>query len=131
MATLRPDASDEQPLDPAAERVRRRLVRFAVINIGILFVAVMLVLGAIVYKTTQLGKEPAEPVADAGAAVPAGGELVEGRIALPSGARIVSQALSGNRLSLQVALADGSQTFLVYDTASGRMIGRYVVEHEE
>ena len=129
MATLRPDASDEQPLDPAAERVRRRLVRFAVINIGILFVAVMVVLGAIVYKTTQLGKEPAAPAADAN--VPSGGDLVEGRITLPSGARIVSQALSGNRLSLQVALADGSRSFLIYDIASGRPIGRYAVVHDE
>ena len=131
MATLRPDASDEQPLDPAAERVRRRLVRFAVINIGILFVAVMVVLGAIVYKTTQLGREPAGPVTDAASSAPSGGDPVEGRILLPSGARIVSQALSGNRVSLQVALPDGGQALLVYDITSGRQIGRFDVTQGE
>src|SRR5262245_27019369 len=32
---------EEKPLDPAAERVRRKLVRFMAINLGLLFTAVI------------------------------------------------------------------------------------------
>lgn len=127
MATLRPDSADEKPLDPAVERVRARLVRFAVINIGILFVAVMVVLAAIVYKTTQLGKEPAAPAASNTTAPPIG-EAVEGRIAIPAGARIVSQSLSGTLLSLQLQGGDGQGSILVFDTGRGRVVGRYTIE---
>ncbi len=35
--------------------------------------------------------------------------MVEGQIPLPAGARIVSQSLSGSRISLALELADGSR----------------------
>jgi hypothetical protein len=49
MADTKPGQADEQ-LDPATERVRRKLVRFMAINLGILFVALMAVVIAIVYR---------------------------------------------------------------------------------
>src|SRR5690606_37772721 len=121
-----PDHAAEAPLDPAVERVRRRLLRFAVINIGILFAAVIVVLGAIVYKTMRLGDEPAGSVG-----VPPAGVVTTGEIALPAGARILSQALSGDRMSLQVRLADGRQAIFLYDLPSNRMIGRFTVSEDE
>ena len=51
MAGALPDNDDEKPLDPAAERVRRKLVRFMAINLGILFLALMAVVAALVYKS--------------------------------------------------------------------------------
>ena len=45
------DDEEEKPLDPAVEKVRRKLVRFVAINLGLLFVALMAVVGAIVYKS--------------------------------------------------------------------------------
>lgn len=124
----RTDNAADEPLDPNAERVRRRLVRFAAINIGILFVAVMLVLGAIVYKTFR--EEPAPAAGPDEAPAPPTSETVEGRIVLPQGARIVSQSLSGTRLSLQLALSDGSTQFIIYDTRTGRAVGRFAVAGE-
>ena len=44
------DDEEEKPLDPAVEKVRKKLVRFVAINLGLLFVALMAVVGAIVYK---------------------------------------------------------------------------------
>ena len=44
------EEEDEKPLDPAAENVRRKLVRFMIINLGLLFLALMVVIGELVYK---------------------------------------------------------------------------------
>jgi len=115
MAGAVSDNEDEKPLDPAAERVRRKLVRFMAINLGILFAAVMAVLAALVYKSMQAP----EPVA-----LPATGEAVAGEIVLPRGARILSQSLSGDRLSLHIAV-EGAETIMVYDMAQRRIVGRF------
>ena len=45
------DDEEEKPLDPAVEKVRRKLVRFVAINLGLLFIALMAVVGALVYKS--------------------------------------------------------------------------------
>jgi len=51
------DTDEEQPLDPAMERVRRKMVRLMVISIGIMMVGLMAVLGAIVYKIGGSGEQ--------------------------------------------------------------------------
>ena len=94
------DEEREEPLDPAVERVRRKLVRFIAINLGILFFALMAVVAALVYRATRVETPPAAPVSELPAAT---GAPVYGEITLPRGARLVSQALSGGRLSLLVA----------------------------
>jgi hypothetical protein len=116
---------EDKPLDPAVERVRRRMARFMAINLGILFIAVMAVVAAIVYKLGRIG-EPAPQPAAAGTVQPPSGEgPIEATIALPAGARLVGQTLSGNRLVLDAALADGGRAIFVYDIAERRMIGRF------
>jgi len=116
---------EEKPLDPAVENVRRKLMRFVAINLSILFVALMAVVGAIVYKNLDR-TEPAS--SEAVAEIPvAAGTVLEGEIAIPAGARIVSQALSGNRLSLEIELADGSRAIHLYDLAERRIVGRFTV----
>ena len=54
---IRPAFDDEKdkPLDPAVEKVRKKLVRFVAINLGLLFLALMAVVGAIVYKSRNAG----------------------------------------------------------------------------
>lgn len=124
-APIRDD--EEKPLDPALENVRQRLVRFMLINLGILGFALIAVIGAIVYKVRHAPPPPAA-IAQPGFAVPSDGGMVEGRIALPAGARIVSQALSGERLSLQVEEQGGGRAFYIYDLAAGRVIARLAIE---
>ena len=117
---------EEKPLDPAVENVRRKLVRFVAINLGLLFIALMAVVGALVYKS-RMAAPPATDVATE-AASPEG--IAEGRIPLPSGARIVSQSLSGNRISLALELADGRHAIYLYDIAERRIVGRFAVTDE-
>ena len=45
------DEENDKPLDPAVEKVRRKLVRFVAINLAILLAALMAVAAAIVYKS--------------------------------------------------------------------------------
>jgi len=126
MARPNADEDEEKPLDPAVENVRRKLVRFAVINLGILLVALMAVVLAVVYKTR--GTPDAPSAAPAGV-VPSG-EPVAGDIVLPAGASILSQALSGNRLTLDLRLADGSRSIFLYDLAERRIVGRFAIRFE-
>lgn len=123
MATQTSDDADK-PLDPAVEKVRRKLLRFAVINIGLLFVALMAVLAAVVYKT---GSD--RSMVAGGVEVPSSVEdaFIAGEIVLPQGAKMISHALAGNRLSIDAELADGSRAIFVYDMGERRIIGRLAV----
>lgn len=128
MAAPIDDEYDEKPLDPAAERLRRKLVRFMAVNLGLLMVAVMAVIGAIVYKWEPRGGSPeagevATPAASGAA------QAFNGEIELPTDARVVSHAVSGNRLTLHVE-GGGSGAILVYDMAEGRITGRFALASE-
>ena len=125
MARPNIDDEDEKPLDPAVEKVRKTLVRFVAINLGLLFFAVMAVVAAIVYKSRT-----AEQEAVAGGEIPSPGGMVEAEILLPAGARIVSQSLSGDRIALDAELADGSRAIFLYDLAEKRLVGRFSVTSE-
>lgn len=120
MARPSVDDTEEKPLDPATERVRRKMVRFVAINLGLLFFAVMAVLLAVVYKTFD-GGAPAEAVSE----IPApDGAPLELDLALPAGSRVVGHALSGNRVSLQLEAAGGERSLLIYDIAARRVVAR-------
>ncbi|RTM09279.1 MAG: fimbrial protein [Hyphomicrobiales bacterium] len=121
------EEEDEKPLDPAAENVRRKLVRFMIVNLGLLFLALMVVIGALVYKARNApvaGSVPAGEVQ-----VPAGAPLSDD-IVLPVGAKVVSQSLSGNRLSIDAELADGSRSIFVYDIAERRIVGQFAIRNK-
>lgn len=126
MARPTPD-DDEPPLDPSLEKVRRKLVRFIAINLGLLFLALMVVIGALVYKSRN-AKVPAPPPAGEIPA-PAQGEQITGDIVLPVGARVVSQSLSANRLSIDAELADGTRAIFIYDLGERRMIGHFSIRN--
>ncbi len=118
MAKAALDDTEEKPLDPAADRVRRKLVRFMAINLGILFVAVMAVVIAFVYRSMTSPEAP-PPAA-----------FTQATIALPAGARIVSQTASADRLAIATEFADGRRAIFIYNLAAGRMLGRYDVVNE-
>ncbi|UVK40146.1 fimbrial protein [Mesorhizobium sp. AR10] len=120
------DEDEEKPLDPGVESVRKKLVRFMAINLGLLFLALMVVIAALVYKARNA--PPANPPLASDIPVPAG-EPLTGDIVLPVGAKIVSQSLSGNRISIDAELADGSRTVFVYDIAERRIVGRFAIRN--
>jgi hypothetical protein len=119
------DENEEKPLDPAVERVRRKLLRFVAINLGLLLAAVMAVLAAIVYKWEPGAKNEASQASSD----PAGGEISSGEITLPPGARILSHSVSGNRLTLHVETG-ATASILIYDMIEGRIAGRFELKSE-
>jgi hypothetical protein len=126
---VRPLANEdeEKPLDPEVEKVRKKLVRFVAINLGLLFLALMVVIAALVYKARNA---PPVSLPLAGDIQVPAGEPISGDIVLPVGAKVVSQSLSGNRVSIDAELADGSRTIFVYDIAERRIVGRFSVRNK-
>jgi len=124
----RPEAEDEdeKPLDPSIEKVRRKMIRFMGINLGLLFLALMVVIAALVYKSRTSQPQLAAPAGDI--QLPAG-QPVEGDIVLPVGARVVSQSISGNRISIDAELAGGERMLFVYDIEAQRLVGRFAVRN--
>ena len=123
MARPYADEDDEKPLDPNLDRLRRKLIRFMGINLGLIFLALMVVVAALVYKAYK-----APPAASPASEIPTpAGEPATGDIVLPVGARIVSQSISGDRIAIDAELADGSRAIFVYDSAEKRMIGRFTL----
>jgi hypothetical protein len=122
----RPDDEDEKPLDPSIDRLRRKLIRFMGINLGLIFLALMVVVGALVYKSyrTPPASAPASDIP-----MPAG-QPASGDIVLPVGAKIASQSISGDRIAIDAELADGSRAIFVYDMAERRMVGRFALRTE-
>lgn len=123
------DDNEEKPLDPAVEKVRRKLVRFVAINLGLLFLALMAVLAAIVYKTNS-ENEAAVVAGNDAVPSPAESGVMAGDIPLPAGARLVSHSLSGNRITLDAELAGGGRAIFLYDIAERRIIGRFELKSE-
>lgn len=128
MAGIADDEEREKPLDPAVERVRGKLIRFMLVNLGLLFVALMAVVIAIVYRSGSRDTPPVTAVPEL--PVPAPGETLGGDIVLPEGARIAGHALSGGRISLDVLLKDGGRAIFIYDTATRRLIGRFDIAYK-
>jgi hypothetical protein len=124
MARPYADEQEEKPLDPHLESVRRKMIRFMAINLGILFLALMVVIAALVYKSRG-AKAPAGQAASEIPAPP--GAPLSGDIVLPVGARVLSQSLSGNRISIEAELADGNRAIFVYDIAERRMVGQFAI----
>lgn len=122
---IRDDDERDKPLDPAVEEVRRKIVRFVAINLIFLMLALMAVAAAIVYKW----RGSAAPAgATTGLALPVDGQTIRGVIGLPAGARVVSQSLSGDRVSLHVENAGGKRSIFIYDLAAGRMVAQFDIE---
>ena len=119
-------ASDEEeaPLDPAAERLRRKLVRLLFVSGAIMVLGLIAVFSAIVYKVNGAG---GSGVGQQGLA---SADLRTAPISLPQGARIVSTALDGERALLHVEAADGSASLLLVDLASGDAIRTFPLAPE-
>lgn len=119
------EVEEEKPLDPATEKVRRKMMRLLVVSIGIMMAGLMAVLGAIVYKIG--GKPDATNVALQGFAIP-GEPGFEGRIDLAQGARIVSASLDGDNVLLQVQLENGTAQLLVHSLTQNRIIAKIAID---
>lgn len=116
----------EEPLDPAMERIRRKMVLLQLVSGGILFVCFMAVLAAVVYKVSLRPSEPATMVAtNGGFAVPSGQPLAA-TAELPAGFTVQSVSASGGQITFYGQL-NGGQKVLVFDIAARRIVADVTV----
>ncbi|MGK6316557.1 hypothetical protein [Neorhizobium sp. DT-125] len=121
-----PDIEEqEEPLDPAMERIRRKMVLLQLVSGGILFVCFMAVLAAVVYKVAQRPDAPAAVASTGGFSVPAGQPLAAAA-ELPAGFSIQSVSLSGSQI-LFYGLLDGDRKVFIFDLAAGRIVADVTV----
>ena len=106
---------DEKPLDPEIEAIRRRMMRLLMISGGIMFVGLMTVLIAIVYKINQ-GSESS-----------AARQVTAAELVLPAGASITDTGLSNGKMVLTLKLENGSTAIYVYNS-DGTVAARYTVK---
>jgi hypothetical protein len=113
MAATDDELEAEKPLDPAMERVRRKLARLMVVSIGIMLIGLMAVLGAVVYKSAGSGDSggPSEAVID-----------------LPDGFEISGTAISDTRILFTGTDADGTRRALSYDAQTGNIVANHVID---
>ncbi|WP_137131694.1 hypothetical protein [Rhizobium sp. FY34] len=126
MAHLEPETQEEEPLDPVMEAVRRKMVRLQVVSGGIMFISLMAVLLAVVYKVRNAPQPaPTSLATGAGFAVPADQPLaVTAR--LPTGFEIRSVSQSGSQILFYGVLA-GVQKVMIFDLSVGRIVADVTV----
>lgn len=128
MSQVNQDDLEEKPLDPDMEKVRRKMVRLLAVSIGIMFIGLMAVLGAIVYKFTQADDAGSGSQIAAGSTMALPGDDVNEAVAtLPQGFRVESVALDGVRIGFFGRAADGSQRLIIHDVSLGRIVSDVVV----
>lgn len=121
-----PDVEEqEEPLDPAMERIRRKMVLLQLVSGGILFVCFMAVLAAVVYKVSQRPDAPVQSASTGSFSVPAGQPLAA-TVELPAGFSVQSVSLSGSQI-LFYGLLDGDRKAFVFDLAAGRIVADVTV----
>lgn len=111
--TLQDKDEAEKPLDPATERVRRKMVRLLAVSVSAMLVGVMAVLVAVVYKVNARPPRPG----------PEGAQIA---IALPAGSEVLDMALDGDEALMRLGPTSAGGLVLV-DLRTGAILARYVV----
>lgn len=117
---------DEKPLDPETERVRRKLAKFGAIFMGFNMLALMAVLGALVYKLGLFGGDEEQAVEPSKLDFAEPVEF-DRNLDLPGGSQIINASKSGNQILLNLKLDDGSSAIWIYDIAAERITGKLAI----
>ena len=115
----------EEPLDPAMEKIRRKMMLLILVSGGILFLCFMAVLGAIVYKVSQRPAAPAAATPSGGFSIPEGQPLAA-TAELPAGFAIQSASGAGGQVTFYGTL-NGTPKVLLFDIKAGRIIADITV----
>ncbi|MBX4926917.1 hypothetical protein [Rhizobium binae] len=123
MTAIEPDDQEEKPLDPAMESVRRKMVRLQIVSGAIMFVSLMAVFGAVVYKTMR---EPKETAPTAASGVPSDAPLAA-TVSLPLGFKVQSTSFSAGQILFYGQTVEGKGQALIFDLRTGRTVADLTV----
>lgn len=116
-----PNFPDEQeaPLDPALEKVRRKMVRLLFISSSVIIVGLMAVVYSIVNRVNRL---PEQAEATSTPAIELAAPAPSQSITLPQGFVVQDTSISGNRVLLFGAGPDGVRRIIVHDIGTGKRL---------
>jgi len=106
------DDAEEQPLDPAVERVHQKLRGLLRVSTLVMVAGLLAVFAAIFYRVYSAGGGSA------------GRPLGDVMVPAPTGASIASASTAGDRLTLVVDEPGGGRQAVVVDLATGTVIAR-------
>ncbi len=108
---------DEPPLDPAVERIRRKLTWLLIGSMGVMILGVVAVFAVILYRIGAFSD------GDTPARVDVAADVAES-IALPAGARIGDMTLDEGVLAVRIDLPDGRQEVRLFRIGEEALSGR-------
>jgi len=124
MSQVETDEQKDKPLDPTLEKVRRKMLRLQLVSAAIMFISLMAVLAAVVYKVRHAPTP--EKTTAGGLAIPSDQPLsLAAR--LPAGFKVTSTSLSGTQILFYGTTAEGQGRAYVFDLQVGRMIADVAV----
>jgi len=112
---------EEKPLDPATEKMRKKLVKFSAVFMGINMLALMAVLAAIVYKIGGYGDEPDEAISQASAPIEPGFERM---LDVPDGTTVLNASENDGNITLNLTLPNGEKEIWLYSISEGQIKGK-------
>lgn len=117
--------SQDEPLNPAVERVRKKLMRLMIISISITIILILFVFAGIIYKiiTPEIASKQTKSLSLQSDNLP----FANHTLFLPPKAQIISQSLSDHHISLRILMPNGQTHFMIYNYHTGALIANLSV----
>jgi hypothetical protein len=126
MTQIQPDEQEDKPLDPAMESVRRKMIRLQIVSGAVMFISLMAVFGAVVYKAVGPSKT-ATDTAGQTMAVPSDAPIAA-TASLPEGFNLENVSFSDGQMLFLGRLANGTRKALVFNLAAGRFVADVTID---
>ncbi|MBD8686652.1 MULTISPECIES: hypothetical protein [unclassified Rhizobium] len=124
MTQIEQAEQDDQPLDPAMEKVRRKMIRLQIVSGSVMFISLMAVFGAVVYKAVGPSKTTATT---AMTTVPSDAP-VAATASLPQGFTIENVSFASGDMLFYGRLANGTRKALVFNVQAGRFVADITID---
>ncbi|WP_246054704.1 hypothetical protein [Bartonella massiliensis] len=113
------------PLDPAVERVRKKLMGLMMVSVLITLFLILVVLFLIVYKVTTGSTAKQTELSSSHNKDP---HVIHHTLSLPKQTQVLSQSLSEDNIVLQVLTPNGQTKLMIYNYRTGALIAVLSIE---
>ncbi|KXG86236.1 hypothetical protein [Agrobacterium bohemicum] len=125
MTQIEQAEQDDQPLDPAMEKVRRKMIRLQIVSGSVMFISLMAVFGAVVYKA--VGPSKTATATNTSPTVPSDAP-VAATASLPQGFTIENVSFASGDMLFYGRLANGTRKALVFNVQAGRFVADITID---
>ena len=126
MTQIEPDAQKDEPHDPAMESVRRKMIRLQIVSGSVMFISLMAVFGAVVYKA--VGSPKSTPATTTETMVVPSDGPVAATASLPEGFTIENVSFANGDMLFYGKLANGTRKALVFNVAARRFVADVTID---